>query len=135
MNLLVVPEIIRQGAPNKLRLHVVMNCLDLADLSFSNMQAGKPARERLEGTEYFKQVPDVFRRQLNHASTTVGQQLHQALMREHLQRFAQTSPRHFEPLTEDPFVQPLAGREFVMDDQIPQRRQDSLMQRLRTIPR
>ncbi len=80
MNRLVQLEVLRQIAPDKTRLHLKMNRLEIANLCIRDSLAGEPASQCLKPCDHLEQVPDILQRQANNARASIWKNLYQALV-------------------------------------------------------
>jgi len=86
-------------------------------------------RVDLQHADQFEHVLGVIRREGLDDRPAQRQQFDQSFGGQHLERLAQRRPRDAEMRGQLQFRNPLAGRQLVLDDQIPYPRDDFLVQR------
>ena len=85
MNFLIQPEIFRQIAAEKGRLHLAMSGFQIADFRLGNIFAGEPSGERLKRADDLEQVLDIRQRQSHDPGAAIGKDLDQSFGGKYLQ--------------------------------------------------
>lgn len=113
---LIGVEIAMHVAAQVVRVHLVMQALDLADLVIGNDLARQTAGERLQSGDELEELLDIVRVEGVDAGAAVGQEIDDAFRGEHLERLPQRRARHPEELAELPFGNAGAVGKVTFDD-------------------
>ena len=100
--------------------HLVVQRADLRDLRLGRLDADQFASQRLERPEHQEDFAHTRRIDERDERTPVGLKFDQALRGEELDRLAQGRARDAKPLGQHALVQLHTGREFTLDDHVPQ---------------
>ena len=100
------------------REHLVVQGADLPDLGVGRVQAGELAGQGVERAHHRQRFGEALRVDLRHDRAAVGQQFDQPLGREHLECLAQRRSGQAELPGEEPLVEPGAGCQAPLHDQV-----------------
>ena len=131
VNGLVEGEVRRELTPVVVRLHLVVEGLDLGDLRLAHPDAGQLSRQRLQRRQDLEHRPQIGLGELRHPGPAIGEQLDQPLGGEDLQCLPERGSGDAQLPADDPLVDPVAPRELALDDQRPEPAQDIVVQRRR----